>query len=185
METQHFFKHSAMIFGIAVLFSLLVGLVADAALRAPEYDDYCVSDSGYSVKPIPENCTRDYQGGNECYKQGGIAVWKYDNRGCQIFDRCDFCNKDYDKAREQYERNTFLMTTPVGLVAIIVGIYWPVEFIGTGFMFGGVLASIYGTVRYFGQMSKFVRVAVIFIELCVLLFVGYKKLTNTKTSPSK
>ncbi|MBS3051771.1 MAG: hypothetical protein J4428_00150 [Candidatus Aenigmarchaeota archaeon] len=179
METQHFFKHSAMIFGIAILFSLLVGLVADAILQNPEYGDYCVSDGYYPAKPIPDDCARDYQNENKCYKDGGSAVWKYDERGCQIFDKCDFCSIDYDRARNEYERNTFLMTTPVGLLAIIIGVYWPVEFIGTGFMFGGVLVSIYGTARYFIGMSKLVRILVIFIELSILIFVGYKKLTNT------
>ncbi len=182
MEAQHFFKHAAMIFGIAVLFALLVGLTADAILQEPKYDDYCPPDRFSYPRSVPttlpNTCTYDSMNESKCFREGGTPIWKYDEKGCQIFDKCDLCSKEYDNARKNYERNTFFMATPVGLIAIVVGIYWPVEFIGTGFMFGGVLASIYGTVRYFAGMSKFVRVIVILIELCVLIFIGYKKLVN-------
>ena len=69
-----------------------------------------------------------------------------------------------------------MITAPLGIIAIIFGLYFGIDFIGSGFMFGGIATLFYGTIRYFGEANKYLRVIIIFAELLIVVWIGYKKL---------
>ena len=79
-----------------------------------------------------------------------------------------------------------MVTALLGLVAIILGLYLPKdinslnEWIGTGFMFGGLISVFIGTARYFQDMHKIVRPIIILIELILVILITYKKLKDKK-----
>ena len=175
------FKQVAIVVAISVLSAFFIGLAIDAFYAEPKYDDFC--NSYEYQRAIPEkypgyipNCTyQQTKEETECYKQGGLVEFDYDEKGCNKFRECNFCNKEFEKERAKYNRNVFFITAPLGIALIIYGVFFSVEFIGSGFMFGGVFTLAYGTIRYFSDMSKIMRVITIFIELVVVVWIALKK----------
>lgn len=188
-------KRYAMIVGITILFATLVFVTIDAFYPEPKYDEYCGRGhySRYSfpaksypaaeVPSITPNCTEvklPNKASIECEKDGGFIEFDYDEKGCQIQDsmRCNYCSKEFNEKQKVYNRNVFLISAPIGLVAIFFGILWAIDFLGSGFMFGGIAVLAIGTTRYFSDMSKWMRVITIFLELALLIWIGYKKMVT-------
>jgi len=183
-------KKLAMILGIAVLLPLFFGLFMDALYDEPAYDRYC-NESKYSM-PYPEpvkagiNCTYSYgPEQQQCDRSGGISRMKYDSNNCASYDWCDYCSKDYDTARSVYNRNLFLILAPLGLIVVLLGIYFTVDYLGAGMMLGGLITMFYATVRYFSDMSKMLRALVILVELLIIMWIGYKKIDDNKKKTEK
>ncbi|MFA5797125.1 MAG: hypothetical protein WC916_03770 [Candidatus Woesearchaeota archaeon] len=170
-------KKLAMVIGIAALLPLFIGLFMDAVYTEPRYDKYC-NESMYAYPAkIGTNCT--YQPNplqDQCYRDQGSARMKFDANGCETFDKCDYCSKDYSNAQQMYNRNLFFILMPVGLIIVILGIYLLVDYIGAGLMFAGLITMFYATIRYFTDMSKLLRAIVILIELLIIMWIGYKKI---------
>ena len=112
----------------------------------------------------------------ECNDNGGNAMFSTNDSCCQVFESCDYCSKNFNDAQRVYNRNLFFILAPAGLVVIIIGIFWAVEYLGAGFMFGGIITLFYATFRYFSDMSKMLRAIVILIELLIIIWLGYKKI---------
>lgn len=178
-------KEIAMIVGIAMLSALFLGLLVDAVYESPGWEDFCDKGRYDETRPKPvkfdaEICGKYEQTEEEltCYEDDGNPRFTYDENGCQVFDYCDVCGVEFEDAREIYNRNVFFIITPVGILFIILGIFWSIEFMGTGFMFGGIFSIFYSTARYFGDMSKILRVIVIGIYLLIILLLGYVRLVK-------
>jgi hypothetical protein len=173
-------KRVAMIIGITILLPLFIGLFFDALYPTPEYNDYCnyIYPEGPTKAVPPNTCPEFYSTAQaqECSRNEGEPRFTYDANGCQVFDKCDYCNKEYRNAEEVYNRNLFFILAPVGLAIVIIGIYFTVEYMGAGFMFGGLITLFYATVRYFSDMSKMLRALVILVELLIILWLGYRKI---------
>lgn len=175
-------KEVAMVIAVAVLGALFVGLFFDAVYESPSYEDYCKEN--FVPKPVvpyqecQANITQeDQEAAEQCYRDNGFPEYDNDARGCpSSFASCNFCQKEFNLANQIYNRNLFFIIAPLGVLAIIVGLFLSYEVIGTGFMFSGILLVAYATIRYFSEMSKLMRAVVIFIELVILIVVSIKKL---------
>jgi hypothetical protein len=194
-------KKVAMAIAIVVLLPLFVGLFTDAVYEEPKYEDYCVNDYGkYAYPAHPQTMTDSSDSKintshckdtsdlymtsevQKCYNERGIPEFGYDEDGCQKFELCNYCSKEFDDARQKYNRNIFFILLPLGLLIIILGIYLAVDYLGAGLMFAGLIVMFYATLRYFSDMSKILRAVVILIELLVILWIGYKKIEH-RTDP--
>jgi hypothetical protein len=182
-------KEAAITIGILVLFSALVLVTIDAFYERPKYEDFC---SPYGPERFPtkaqlpdEECDVDYSKENECSMQGGFARYEIDESGCRYFTECDFCNKDFDEANKKYNDTMFVILAIIGAIAIIFGVYYKIEFLGTGFMFSGIFLMFFGTVQNFSQFNKFIRVIVVALELGLVIFIAYKKVISKDTKPEK
>lgn len=177
-----------MVVALALLSAFFVGLLVDALYVEPKYEDFCkAADRPYYEKPYPaaypQECSRynlkaqEQQLINECLDAKGSPDYNVDNKGCQTsFKECNYCQRDFNQALQIYNRNVFYIVTPLGLLAIIFGLFIGFEVVGSGAMFGGILLMAYGTMRYFSDMSKIMRVVVIGIELLLLVIISIKKL---------
>ena len=81
-----------------------------------------------------------------------------------------------DKVIERYNRNVFFISLIVGIITIVVGVLLSMEAVSAGFMGGGVLLVVYGTIRYWGSLSDVFRTIMLGLALVVLVWIGYKKL---------
>lgn len=182
-------KKLAMIIGIGVLLPLFLGFFVDAVYSEPKYEDYC-NNSIYSkpyIAPSPNITCPDFYSTTEaqmCSNEKGMPVPKYDSNNCQVYDKCDYCSRDFDNAQQLYNRNIFFILAPLGLIIVIIGIYLTVEYIGAGLMFGGLITMFYATVRYFSDMSKLLRALVLLVELLIIIYIGYKKIEDKKQANS-
>jgi len=179
-------KQLAMIIGIGVLLPLFLGFFVDAVYTEPKYEDYCnnsIYPKEYPAYPETTNCTAFYSlpEVQQCNNDRGNAIPKYDSNNCQVFDKCDYCQKDFDQARGVYNRDVFFILAPLGLIIVLIGIYLTVQYIGAGLMFGGLATMFYATVRYFSDMSKLLRALVLLVELLVIIYIGYKKIEDKKS----
>ncbi len=179
-------KEVAMTIALAVLGALFVGLLVDALYESPKYEDFCGRGRYPDAQPKyvdPSyicNYTATAQEREQidtCYQDEGNPEFNYDEKGCQTsYKECNYCNKYFNEANNIYNRNVFYMIAPIGVIAIIVGLFLGYEVVGTGLMFSGILLVAYATMRYFSDMSKLMRVLVIFVELVLLILISIKKL---------
>lgn len=179
-------KELLMALAIAIMAALFVGLFIDAVYPAPKYEDFCTMNGSYPKAAYPVEgaagikCPDPYfkyrEQVDQCNRDGGFPEFDYNESGCQTFSQCNFCSKNFNEANEIYNRNLFFITSPIAVIAIIIGIMYGFEVAGSGFMFSGILLLVYGTGRYFSNMSKTMRVIVVFIELVLLLFIAKKKM---------
>lgn len=175
-------KQIAITLGIAIVITILVPLIVDSAYEMPSYEKYC-NDSlrAKPYKPVFDSqaCIYDEYNNpeyNACISQGRTPHFEQNESGCQVYSYCDDCNEQFNKAQEKYNRNIIMIIMPLALIAVITGLYFSIDFIGAGFMFGGVLLLIYASVRSFSDSNKLLRIGMLVIDLLVLLWIGYKKL---------
>ncbi|MEE9525974.1 MAG: hypothetical protein V3V78_05200 [Candidatus Woesearchaeota archaeon] len=146
-------KHNILMIAIAIIFALFVGYGIDTFYEAPEYRDYCEE----YARPSPIDRTNQTE---------------FD----EFVEKNNACLDEHKEAYEVYSRNVFIITLIIGLIAVIIGgILLKVESVSSGIMAGGVLTLIYGTMRYWGDMTKYLRFSVLTIVLIVLIWIGYKK----------
>jgi len=177
-------KRGAVVIALIVLSALFIGLFVDAVFEEPKWENYCREyEKPMPAYPYPDkiglNCTTtpaDQEKMDKCYSDGGYPTYKWDNKGCQVYEECNMCNKEMEDDRKVVHRNAFYLGAVLSIVVLVIGVFWPLDFIGTGFMFGGIVGLFYSTVRYFSDMEKFVRVGVIFAEICIVLAVTYLKI---------
>ncbi|MBT3866109.1 hypothetical protein HOF78_03350 [Candidatus Woesearchaeota archaeon] len=177
-------KELLMSLAIAVMAALFIGLFFDAIYSAPEYEDFCGLDGPRAFKDRfevpPETCENVYfvyeEEISQCNLAEGSPRFDYDEEGCQVYSDCNYCSSEFSAANEEYNRNLFFIISPIAIALILIGLFYSFEVAASGFMFGGVLLLIYSTGRYFSDMSKFMRVFVVFIELVLLLWIAKKKM---------
>ncbi len=179
-------KNISLTIGIAVLFALFIGFAIDAFYPGSEYDNYCKPETRpyYEKYPYPEQINRSMCPQLDpkdpiygtCTSEIGYVAYETDEKGCQVNPYCETCQVEYDDANKAYSRNLFFIAAVIGIIAIVVGLVWVgLDAIASGFMFGGILVLIYGTIRVFGDLSRVMRVVVLGIELIVLVYIGVKK----------
>ena len=170
-------RKNIIIFVIGILFVLLVNLTIEAVYPMPSYEDYCTRDPVPNL--MPKNCS--YEASPELYEScDGVVRYEYES-GCPVSAYCDTCYQDLDTARENYNLIVFVISSIGGLGALIAGLNLPKnnpinEWVGSGFLLGGLLTIGTGTIRYFGDMGRYMRPIVIFIELVLVIYLTYKKL---------
>ncbi len=183
-----------IIFVIAVLFSVFVVTSIEAVYPTPKYENYCrnfglspvveLPPERLSVCPDASPTQAVFQACNE--QKGFIDYKRYDSKGCAQEPYCNTCQSDLQRAQEKYNLRYFVVAALAGLLAIGLGVYLPSnkntlhEWIGTGFMLGGIFVLFFGTIRTFGDLHRYVRPAIIFGELVIVIFLSYKKLGKEK-----
>lgn len=186
-------KKISLTIGLAVVFAFFIYALIDAVYEEPQYEDFC-GEYNRIARPMPFEKTRQddcpvlVAQEQACYDQKGMVRYTYNNEtGCAIDVTCDMCNKNYQDARSKYNKNMFYITAPIGILAVILGMYLPltVDAIASGFMFGGILTLMQGTMRVFGDLSKIGRVVVLGIELVVIVWLGYRKVQDVPKKKKK
>ena len=186
------FKIKETILGvsIAIIFVLFVGFGIAAFYKAPKYEDFC-SRMMQPERPYPEriyketnatSCNRievkNYEFEQDCISKKGEVIYAPDENGCRVAKECSFCNKEFRDRMNVYNRNVFIVSGIIGIVAIIIGTILNLVSVSAGLFGGGVMTIIYGTVRYWSELADWARFIILGIALAVLIWIGYKKLNK-------
>ena len=175
-----------VIFVIAVLFAILVQVTIEAVYPSPKYEDYC--ENKFEPRPdfqVAGTCpeVKVPEGVREsCPIEKGRIEYKTDDSGCPTEAYCETCDKELEEANKNYNLIVFIISSITGIIALLVGLYLPQknnpvhEWVGSGFLLGGLFTIFVGTVRYFGDMGRYLRPVVILIELILVIYLAYKKL---------
>ena len=166
---------------IAVLFALFSFSLVDLVNENPDYVDYCDEFEGpRKIVSDVENCPAFTEpSNNERDSCRGFISYTYDGNGCAIDWECNSCKGEYDVARKEHKLIGFIITSILGVVAILVGLYSKskneiVEWILSGFLIGGILSILFGTVSYFGDMGRFVKPIILIIEMALIILIALK-----------
>lgn len=166
----------ALIVGITIVVNLFITYLVDALYNAPEFTDFC-----------PEKqVNRAIETEAECLAVGG--QWNENIEAKSMTPQitvpvpagyCDAtytCGKQYEEVMKVYNRNVFVVFIISGILLLIGSVYLKgAETISLGLAFGGVLALIIGSVRYWSDMNDILRVVLLGIALAGLIYVAWKK----------
>jgi len=166
-------KNAILGISIAIVLALFIGYGIDTFYDEPDFEDYCDE----------KRETIDISNEDDCLALGGqwtsIPTEKKLESNLTKEGYCDAaytCRKEYDSAREIYNRNVFIITVILGLISLIIGgIKLKLASVSSGIMGGGALMIIYGTLRYWGNLAKIGRLFILGLVLAVLIWIGYKK----------
>ncbi|MBI4216003.1 MAG: hypothetical protein HY687_01215 [Chloroflexi bacterium] len=88
----------------------------------------------------------------------------------------------YQMVIKSYNQKVFFIAFGLGLAAMVVGLLMKrgLEVVSSGLLLGGTLTSIYGGTRYFGDMDPWMRFGVVALGLALLLFLGFRRLTDAR-----
>lgn len=172
-----------VIFLIGILYAIFVHSLIEAVYQSPDYEDYCGIEKPRPMYPVdrPEKSDCPLLEQIEC-ESGGMIDYTYDSEGCPVSSSCNYCNAGLDKAREKHGLIVFIISSVMALIAITVGLLIPDDknslnqWIGTGFLLGGLITLFVGTARYYADMTRFLRPVVMLIELAIVIYLAYKKL---------
>jgi len=188
-------KETILGFAIAIIFVFFVIFGIKAFYKEPKYEDFCkrgvsidfVSGKGgyyhetYPVRskePDQNVCAKsnlEYDKFRKsCAEKTLDVIYEYDEKGCQVAKECTSCNVDFDKARNIYFRNVFIVSGIVGIIVIIIGAVLHMTSVSAGLFGGGVLTIIYGTMNYWSELADWARFIILGIALAVLIYLGYK-----------
>jgi len=188
-------KETILGFSIAIIFVFFVVFGIKSFYKEPKYEDFCArgtlidvvySKDYYYAEPYPvrlketvENvCAKtitDYDKFRKtCADKKADVLYEYNENGCQVAKECTFCQQNYNKARNIYFRNVFIISGIVGIIVIIIGAVLHLTSVSAGLFGGGVLTIIYGTTNYWSELADWARFIILGIALAVLIYLGYK-----------
>lgn len=166
-----------LIIGIAIVVNLFITYLVDVIYHTPEFTSFC-----------PERqVNRAIESEAACLEVGGQWNENVDMKGAVpqavtvpiAPGYCDVnytCSKQFEDKMKVYNRNVFVVFVVAGILLLIGSAYLAgSEAVSLGLSFGGVLALIIGSVRYWSDMNDILRVIILGIALAGLIYVAWKK----------
>lgn len=147
-------RQIAIGFGIAVIFPLLIHYGVATFHPAPKYDA--------SIASLAPNATPDERK--------------------EYFAQQQQRQKNYAEAAKAFARILVIVSTPLGVAAILIGAYLSFQAIGTGLILGGILTVSWGYWSYWSHLDDWIRFTSLLIGFAILIFVGIRRAGTIKTS---
>jgi len=170
-----------VIFLIGILYAIFVTSLIEAVHPSPRYEDYCVSKPGPATPVKTEIVNCSLINPVQC-ESGGMIQYEYDSNGCPKSAYCDYCNNNLQEAQKKYNLTVFIISSVMAIIAIAIGLLLPTkkksinEWIGTGFLLGGLITLFVGTIRYYSDMTRMLRPIVLLLEIIIVIYLAHKKL---------
>lgn len=183
------YKKLILVLGIIIVLNLFFNYGINTFYKEPKYEDFCK----------PELSSKVYNLEDECKNAGGMwsanpSFYTEDASKSVPVPQpvvkdikeprgwCDVqysCRKDFEGARDFYNRNVFIVLITAGIISIVVGfMIGQSEAVSLGLSFGGLLSLIIGTIRYWSAMNDYLRFIILGIALIILVYMGIKKFRN-------
>jgi len=175
-------KNVVLGIGIFIVFMFLLHNGIRAFYDAPQYEKFCNNSyTPYIDKPyiITTNCSygRELQEQERaCYNQRGQPVYDYYENGCMKgVSFCDFCQRDFDDAMKEYNRNVFVIALIIGIIVLLVGFFiLSIEPVGSSLMASGIGAIVYGTIINWENLGNIGRFLLLLLALIILIWIAVR-----------
>ena len=186
------FKKTALVLAIVVVFNLFVNYGIDTLYKKqPVWGDFC-GEKAARQHTDQESCEEAGERWNDNREFGepvplkavpanpeaapAPTLYPRQNGWCDTAYRC---GKEFESADNLYRRNVFLVWVIIGVAALAGGIILTTaEAVSLGFTFGGLLAILVGTAKYWSQMDDYLRFVILGFSLTALIWVGVKKIKD-------
>ncbi len=158
MNKGDWIKKWALAIGIAIVFNLFENYGIATFSDEPAYSDFCEETFYPRPAKLDENITQaEFEALNEKQKQ---------------------CNEAYNEARKVYDGNVFIILVVLGVIAVLAGVFIQVQAVASGFLFGGILSVMIGTLRNWSHLADVWRFVILGLVLALLVWIGFKKLKD-------
>ncbi len=176
------------VLGIAIMILTISVVVQGVGIfyDSPDYDDFCAS----SIYPKPiDNQTVCPAVCVELYEiENGECVFNPCGSGCgadgattfETLEQCEIvlsgknCYNVYQESRENYSKNLFLITFPLGIIILAVGaIFFGLEVVGAGLMGGGVGVILWGVGSFWEYAGNLLKFVLSLVGLVAVIYVAY------------
>jgi hypothetical protein len=167
----------ALAIGIAIILAMFVNYGIQTFYKEPNCYNQQTGPIVAPGKYEPVNCTTvvaDEAFSKNCTDNKGYVEFKYDANGCATVPYCNMCQTTMDG----HNRNVFIVLTIIGALSIIAGILIKVDSVAIGFLIGGILNIIIGTIRYWSGLQDVGRFLILGAVLALLVWVGIKKVRD-------
>lgn len=154
---------------ILTLFVVMYGI--NTLYPKPKYNNYCEDSIKY----------KNINNKEDCLIKNGSWI-PYDtpdkNNSQKLIGYCDInpsCISNYETANKNYYKNIFLITLPVGILIILIGMFlFKLEPVGSGLMGGGIISIIYGVGGYWRYSENILKFLFSLIGLIIIIWAAYK-----------
>ncbi|MAG08477.1 hypothetical protein CMO89_03315 [Candidatus Woesearchaeota archaeon] len=184
-------KKIAVIIVIATLYGFFSFSIVDMVIEEPDYEDFC------PMKPAPvrrtiseeqecpsfiEPTEADFE---DCNEREGDIQYLRDEFGCRESFECNTCRGVYEEAGKEHRLYGFIITSILGVLAIIISLYIKsktdvVEWVFSGFLIGGIVSIFIGTISYFHDMGRFIKPFILLAEIALIIFIAVKTAMKQK-----
>lgn len=180
------FKEIVLAVAIVVVLNLFVNYGVYTFYKPPVFEKFCpveLSQAKYSDKAACDKVDgRWFENNNQTiYYKGEVPVptAPADALTTGWCDPTAKCREGYDAAQSLYNRNVFIILVVAGIVSLALGFFViHVGAVANGFLGGGLISLIVGTVRYWSNMDDYLRFVILGLTLALLIIFGYKKISN-------
>jgi len=180
MQTKSILKW-ALILGIVIVLNLFFYYATSLVYKEPKWENFC-QQKQINIQPTNQQACLAVGGAWTESPGKPMPVTVGENRPItsnSINSYCDqtfTCQKNYQEARDLYNRNVFLVLVVLGAISLVVG-FFLVDFsaVSLGLSFGGVLSFIIASIRYWSAMQEYLRVIILGLALATLIALAIKK----------
>lgn len=149
-------KKIGVIIIIAILFSMFSFSIVDVVIERPKYNDFCDE----------------------------IKVRVLDEEKLDPVKQRE-CSDRFEEESRDYRLIGFIITSIMGVIAIVVGLYAAskkdvVDWVFAGLLIGGIITIFIGTMSYFRDMGRFVKPFILLAEMALIIWVAIKTSTRKK-----
>ncbi len=182
-------KEIILALAIVVVLNLFFNYGVYTFYKPPQLDKFCPTELNQKAYGDKQSCEavsgRWFENGAGPYYDNGpvpraiTPAPKSDKEPAGWCDATAKCRESYDSIRSVYNRNVFVVLVILGLIALALGfLVIEVGAVANGFLGGGLLSLIIGTIRYWSDMNDYLRFIILGVALAMLIWLGYKKFSS-------
>ncbi len=177
-------KEIILALAIVIVLNLFFNYGVFTFYPEPKFENFCsveLTQKVYTEKASCEAVGGKWYESNQVNYDGQIVPMKPQPQTGET-SWCDStakCRESYESARDVYNRNVFIALVILGLISLGLGfLVISAAPVANGFLGGGLLSLIVGTIRYWSDMNDYLRFIVLGVALAILIWLGYKKIRS-------
>lgn len=172
----------SLIIGIVIVINLFFNYAISLVYDAPQFDEYCKQEQVITEIKTQDACIKNGGQWNPNIKvipidQGLVEGVPTKNPGY-----CDLqftCRTEFEADRKVYERNVFVTLTVLGIILVTGSFALVFNWIlSVSASMGGILSIIIASIRYWAEADNWLRVVILFVALCALIYFAVRKFKN-------
>lgn len=177
-------KEIILALAIVVVLNLFFNYGVFTFYKTPKFENFCpveLTQKVYTEKQLCESIGGQwYESNHVNYEGRPIPVKPQPQTGETSWcDSTAKCRDTYQAIQNVYNRNVFVVLVVLGLISLGLGfLVISAVPVANGFLGGGLLSLIIGTIRYWSEMNDYVRFIVLGVALALLIWLGYKKINS-------
>jgi len=167
----------SLIVGIVIVINLFFNYAISLIYSAPQYDNYCKPTQVINAVTTQDACVA--QGGQWDANYYGKPATPAEIVPAGYCNLQYTCNNDFTAANKAYERNVFVTLVVLGIILVAASFALAFNWIlSVSASMAGILSVIIASMRYWSEADNWLRVIILFVALCALIYFAVRKFKN-------